>query len=148
MLLEVTTTTMASGSTDPDYTPEEEEERDTKTVATSIAEPSCDMLRETLTEKVSSVDPDEDLPTGQEILQDLPPQPPVVGDHCLSLFENLAAATGYLSAAYGNLAALAKTCNGKTFRTILKASVRPLVQVNIPSKYLNPILEEKTGYRG
>ena len=76
-----------------------------KTVATSnIAEPSCDMLRETLTEKVTSVSPEEDLPTAQEILQDLPPQPPAVGDHCVFLFENLVAATGYLSSAYANLA--------------------------------------------
>ena len=29
------------------------------------------------------------------------------------------------------------------FRTILKASVRHLVQINIPPKFLNPILEEK-----
>ena len=29
------------------------------------------------------------------------------------------------------------------FRTILKASVRPLVQINIPPKILNPTIEEK-----
>ena len=53
------------------------------------------------------------------------------------------AATGYLSSAYANLAALAKSCNWETFRTILKASTRPLVQINLPPKFLNPILKEK-----
>ena len=84
---------------------------DMKTVTASIAEPNCDTLRDTLTEKVSSVDPEEDLPTGQEILQDLPPEPLTVGYHCVSLFENLAAAMGYLASTYANLAALAKSCD-------------------------------------
>ena len=92
---------------------------------------------------MSSVDPEEDLPTGQEILQDLQPQPLAVGKHCVSLFKNLTAAMGYPSSAYTNLVALAKSCDRGTLRTILKASLRPLVQINIPPKFLNPILEEK-----
>ena len=65
----------------------------TKTVLTSVAEPCCNTLRETLTEKVTSVDPEEDLSTGQEILQKLPPQTSAVREHCISLFDDLAAAT-------------------------------------------------------
>ena len=108
---------------------------DTKTVLTSVAEPCCNTLRETLTEKVTWVDPEEDLPTGQEILQKLPPQTSAVRDHCISLFNDLAAATSYLSSAYMNLSALAKTCDEETFRTILKMSARPLVQINIPPNF-------------
>ena len=198
---------MASGSIDPDYIPEEEEEEDIitgpinickaqdyteklgtifnefdssvqagdkdtlsrmlqeakahtaktwdqmgsadmKTVLTSVMEPSCDTLRETLTERVTLVDSEEDLPTGQEILQKLPPQTPAVREHCISLFDDLAAATSHMSSAYTNLLALAKTCDEETFRTILKTSARPLVQINIPPKFLNPILEEKPFLEG
>ena len=119
-----------------------------KMVAASVAEPTCGVLQDTLIEKVLSVDPEEDLPTGQEILKDHPPQPLAVEHHSVSLFENLMVAMGYLSSAYVNLTALAKSCNGETFRTILKASVRLLVQINIPPKFLNPYTRGKTGDGG
>ena len=109
---------------------------DTKTVLTLISEPSCDTLRETLLERVTMVDPEEDLPTGHETLQKL------------SLFYNLSAATSYLSLAYVGLSALAKVCNEETFRTILNVSTRPLVQVNILPKFFKPIIEVKLVLEG
>ena len=39
-----------------------------------------------------------------------------------------------MSSAMANLSLLAKMCNVETFRMILAASARPLVQVNIPKK--------------
>ena len=68
------------------------------------------------------------------------------------LSNDLSAATGHLSSAYAKLSSLAKICDKETFRTILAASARPLVQVNIPGKFLNPTTEkrpvlEEEGYR-
>ena len=114
----------------------------------SISNPLYDTLWEMLVERVTTVDPEEDPPTGQEILQKLLPQTPTVREHCIALFDDLAAVTGYLSSAYARLSALAKTCDDKSFRTILNASTRPLVQVNIPPKFLNPIIEDKLALEG
>ena len=121
---------------------------ETKIVLASISDPSCDTLWETLVERVTAVDPEENPPTGQEILLKLLPQTPMVREHCIVLFGDLAAATSYLSSAYARLSALAKACDEESFRTILNASARPLVQVNIPPKFLNPIIEEKLVLEG
>ena len=121
---------------------------ETKMVLASINEPSCDTLRETLVERVITAEPEEDLPTGQEILQKVLTQTPTVREHCISLFDDLAAATSYLSSAYGRLSALAKACDEQSFRIILNTSARPLVQVNILPNFLNPIIEEKPVLEG
>lgn len=120
---------------------------ETKTILASISEPTCDKLWKALVEKLTMTDLEE-LPTGQEILQRLSPQALAVRDHCISLFDDLVAVTGYLSSAYAKLPSLAKICNEKTFGTILNASARPLVQLNIPPKILNPITEEKPALEG
>ena len=43
-------------------------------------------------------------------------------EHCVSLFNHLSEATGHISAAMANLAALAKVADQETFRIILRAS--------------------------
>lgn len=56
----------------------------------SIKEPSFVMLHQALEERgVTMVDPEEDIPLGQEILRRLPPQKPARCEHCITLFDDL-----------------------------------------------------------
>ena len=64
------------------------------------------------------------------------------------LFDSLSAATDHLLAAYANLSSLAKICDEETFCMILVASVWPLVQLNIPEKFLNPVVDPKPPTKG
>ena len=65
-------------------------------------------------------------------------QSQAVKEDCISLFKNLSAATHHISVAMANLAALAKKVEPETFRVILRASVRPLVQMNFKEDTVNP----------
>ena len=44
-----------------------------------------------------------------------------------------------MSMATTNLASLAKITDAKTFRLVLKATVCPMVQLNIPPQFLDPV---------
>ena len=42
-----------------------------------------------------------------------------------------------------NLSSLAKITDQQTFQMVLKATVRPLMQVNMPEHFLNPVEDTK-----
>ena len=54
----------------------------------------------------------------------------------MSLFGNLSAVHLYMSLAAANMSSLAKIADEETFNTVLKASIHPMVQLNILKKYL------------
>lgn len=91
----------------------------------TICEPSCVTLQQSLeTDTIMAVDPDEDIPSGRKVLSRLPQcqVQPVVKEYYITLFDNLSAATGYMSSVMANLSSLAKLTDPKTFRIILEAS--------------------------
>ena len=56
---------------------------DTKAVLTAIRDAMCETLWEALEEKVTMMDPEEDLATGHEVLQKPPPQLNTTASHSL-----------------------------------------------------------------
>ena len=63
-----------------------------------IHEPACVTLCQSLEEgRVMVVDPDEEMPTSQQVLSKLPPQKSAMKDHVITLFDSLLAATDHLS---------------------------------------------------
>ena len=87
---------------------------------------------------VTTSDPDEDIPTGEDVFKTLPEgQKQKVKEDCISLFESMSAATHHISVAMANLASLAKNTDPETFRIILKSSVWPLVQLNLSDDILD-----------
>ena len=67
---------------------------------------------------------------------------PAIWEHC-DAFDNISAVTGYMLVACTNLSSFAKIADEATFRVILAASIRPLVQLNIPRRILNPLEDKK-----
>ena len=106
----------------------------------TIKDLTCTALRESIDQDpVTTSDPDEDLPTGEDVFKTLPEaQKQKVKEDCISLFENLSTATHHISISMANLASLAKNTDPKMFRIILKSSVRPLVQLNLNDDILDP----------
>ena len=97
-------------------------------------------------ENVKATDPDDKTPSGPEVLQWLPPgrwYTSVVRDHIISLFDHITNAQSEASLAVANISSLAKIADAETLGIVLKAAVRPLVQINVPEKFLNPAADPK-----
>ena len=117
---------------------------DANIVITSIHEPSCLTLHDSLeTEGVRVSNPEEDILTGLEVTRGLPHQhnEKTVTEHCIILFDHLSEATSHISAAMVNLSSLAKITDHEAFKIILQASTRTLVQLNIPANMLNLVMD-------
>lgn len=119
---------------------------DTEAVFQCFSEPTCVTLRESLGPKwVQETDPEEDIPSGENVIKQILKEKmkPAIQEHCVMLFDNIGMATGYMSVVWVNLSSLAKIADEATFRVILAASIRPLVQLNIPPDIFNPLEDMK-----
>ena len=112
----------------------------------TIKDPACTLLRESIDQDpVTTSDPNEDIPMGEDVLKTIPEaQKKTVKEDCINLFESLCTATQHISIAMANLASLAKNTDPETFRIILKASARPLVQINLSDEILDPTHDKPT----
>ena len=58
-------------------------------------------------------------------------------------FDNLSEAHAHMTSYAMHMSSLAKIANLDTFDAILKVTVRPLIQINIPERFLSPMSEPK-----
>ena len=111
-------------------------------VLSCVRDPSCSFMREfEQEENVKEIDSDDDTPSRPEVLQWLPPgrwYTSTVRNHIISLFDHITNAQLEASLAVANISSLAKIADAETLDIVLKAAVRPLVQINVPEKFLNP----------
>ena len=65
--------------------------------------------------------------------------------NCLHIrhFDHAAQAHEHLSSVCANISALAKITDKTTLHTIINGAVRPLVQINIPEGFLNPVEDRR-----
>ena len=91
------------------------------------------------------VDPSEEIPSGEEFLRKLPKRTRRVEETAFitDIFEHAAQAHQHLSEVCTNVAALAKITDRATLMTVINGSVRPLVQLNVPEGFLNPLEDRK-----
>ena len=61
----------------------------------------------------------------------------------MDIFSHAAQAHEHLSEVCANVAALAKITDKTTLMSVINGAVRPLVQLNIPEGFLNPIEDKK-----
>ena len=109
----------------------------------TVKDPNCMHLQQVLQEEgLQNFNPQEEVPTGQEILKHLPPNKrytPVVKEHIITVFDHLSNALLEQSLATMNLSSLSKVANEKTLDIILRAVFHPMVQLNMPKKCLGPV---------
>ena len=111
-----------------------------------IKDPTALYLRQHLMAGgVEVVDPPEELPSGQEFLRQLPEWARQAEEMAfiVDTFSHAAQAHKHLSEVCANVAALAKITDKTTLMSVINGAVRPLVQLNIPEGFLNPIEDKK-----
>ena len=94
---------------------------------------------------IEVVDPPKEIPSGQEFLRQLPEWARWAEETAfiVDIFNHAAQAHGHLSEVCANVAALAKITDKTTLMSVINGAVRPLVQLNIPEGFLNPMEDKK-----
>ena len=115
-------------------------------VLCTIKDPTTVYLHQHLTRGgVEVFDPPEEILTGPEFLHQLPKGTRHAEETAFisDIFDHAAQAHEHLSAVCANISALAKITNKTTLHTVINGAVRPLVQINIPEGFLNPVEDKR-----
>ena len=94
---------------------------------------------------IEVVDPPEEIPSGQQFLRQLPEWARRAEETAfiVDIFSHAGQAHQHLSEVCANIAALAKITDKTTLMAVINGAVRPLVQLNVPEGFLNPIEDKK-----
>ena len=123
---------------------------DTDVVLQTIKDPTALYLCQHLTAGgIEVVDPPEEIPSGEEFLCKLPEWTRWAEETAFitDIFEHAAQEHQYLSEVCTNVAALAKITDKTTLMTVINGVVWPLVQLNVPEGFLNPLEDRKARHR-
>ena len=111
-------------------------------VLQSIHDSNCVYLWQHLTtEGVNVAEPATNVPEGWTFLRQLPEkvQKMEVWELIVMCFDHLLEAHAHMSSFAANISSLAKIANPDTFDMVMKAVARPMIQVNVPERYLSPV---------
>ena len=117
-------------------------EADVEAVMKSIHDPSCVYLCQHLTtEGVDVMEPATEVPEGWTFLRQLPEKvwKMEVWELIVMCFNHLSEAHAHMSSFAANMSSLAKIANPKTFDMVMKVAAWPMIQINVPECYLNPV---------
>ena len=89
--------------------------------------------------------PPKELPSGQEFLRQLPEWARQAEEKAfiIEIFNHAAQAHEHLSEVCANISTLTKVMDKATLMSVINGAVRPLIQLNIPEGFLNPIEDKK-----
>ena len=119
---------------------------DVDIVLKTIKDPTAVYLWQHLTGRgVKVVDPPEELPIGQEFMWQLPEWARQAEETAfiMDIFDHAARAHEHLSEVCANVSALVKVTDKATLLSVINGAVHPLVQLNIPEGFLNPVEDKK-----
>ena len=119
---------------------------DTDVVLRTIKDPTALYLRQHLMAGgIEVVDPPEEIPSGEEFLHKLPEWTRWAEETAfiIDIFHHAAQVHEHLSEVCANVATLAKVTDKMTLMTVINGAVRPLVQLNVPEGFLNPVEDRK-----
>ena len=115
-------------------------EANIEVVMKSIHDPSCMYLCQHLTTKgVDITKPATEIPEGWMFIRQLAKKirKAEVWEMIVICFDHLSEAHAHMSSFAANMSSLAKICDPKTFDMVLKATARPMIQINVPEHYLS-----------
>ena len=94
------------------------------------------------------LDPMEEVPEGQDFIRQLLEKQRHQEEKMLiiSTLDHTSEAFTHLSSCCADLSSLAKITDRETLHLVMKATIHPLVQFNVPEKFLNPVedIKQKT----
>ena len=121
-------------------------EADVSNMVKTIRDLSCLHLHQFLVTGITEVtEPASDIPEGWEFLKSLLEKTRKHEEHQLiiSTFDHISEAMAHASMVAANISALGKIMDPQMFNLVLKAAARPLVQINIPERYLSLVQDPK-----
>ena len=127
------------------------EEADTIGILKSIRDPSCLAMREQTEEVVAKLEgilPELDTTSGKEVMEAIDEVVPLTKEQrqdIREVFDNLEIAHEYLGQSCGLIGALSCSLSSRQLLLLLKASVRPLVQINKLGGFLDEPKASTTG---
>ena len=119
---------------------------DVDVILQTIKDPTAVYLWQHLTRGgVKVVDPPKEILTGPEFIRQLPERARWAEETAFisDIFEHTAWAHEHLSEVCVNVSALAKVMDKATLLSIINGAVHPLVQLNIPEGFLNPVEDKQ-----
>ena len=119
---------------------------DVDVILQMIKYPTAVYLRQHLTRGgVEVVDPPEEMLTSQEFIRQLPERARQAKETAFitEIFKHAARAHKHLAEVCANVSALAKVTDKATLLSVINGVVRPLVQLNIPEGFLNPVEDKR-----
>ena len=119
---------------------------DVDVILRAIKDPTAVHLWQHLTRGgVEVVDPPEEIPIGPEFIRQLPERARWAEEKAFisDIFEHAARAHEHLSEVCANVSALAKVMDKATLLTVINGAIHPLVQLNIPEGFLNPVEDRR-----
>ena len=122
------------------------QDADVDWVIKTIRDPACLYLCQTLTPGgIDVVNPATDIPSGWEILRSLWEWKckEDIQQMIISTFNHLSEAHAHASSAAVNISFLGNITDPEMFDMILRAAACPMIQVNIPERYLSPVQDPK-----
>ena len=89
------------------------------------------------------MEPMAEIPVAWEFIRQLPEKKckTEVKELITTAFDHLSEAHTHMSSYAVNMSSLTKITDPDMFQAVLKATAHPLIQVNIPDRYLNPVEE-------
>ena len=93
------------------------------------------------TKGVDVTKPSIEIPEGWIFLRQLPEKKRKVKvwEKIISCFDHLSEAHEHMSPFAANMSSLVKIHDPETYDMVLKATARPMIQVNVPEHYLSPV---------
>ena len=119
---------------------------DVDVVLRTIKDPTALYLRQHLMAGgIKVVDPPEEIPSGEDFMRQLPEQARQAEEMAFitDIFSHAAQAHEHLSEVCANISALTKVTDKATLLAVINGAIRPLIQVNVPEGFLNPVEEKK-----
>ena len=125
---------------------------DPEVVLHTIKDNRCLALKRSLEEDtLQATDPKDNILSGQQIIRLIMQEEKLMRlaiDMIITLFDHRSEALAHLSSAAANISSLAKIVDSDTLKLIMRASIRPLVQMTIPERFLDPIRDTDIDIQG
>ena len=117
---------------------------DLEVVIRTIIDPGCLHLQQHVTrEGPKVVDLVKDVPEAWKFIHELPKkqQRREEKEIMVSIFDHTSEALAHLSTTAAHFSSLAKIMDRDTLHLVMNAAIQPLVQLNLPEKFLNPVAD-------
>ena len=119
---------------------------DPEVVIRLIYDPACIYLCQHITKGgINIVIPDEELPSGKDFVRKMPEKrwKQEELELIIGIFDSACEAHSHLTTVAATLSSLVKVTDWETLKLIMKSAVQPLIQMNVPKGFLDPIKDKE-----